>query len=247
MENSNYTIEYIDQYLSGDLSKEEVLVFEKHMDSDAELKKSVQEVIRAKTTSYLAGREKWVGEMNQKFDAHLGPRRFNFWPLLLTAVIATLLVLTGLWWYQQQSSLSPSEIYTQVYTVPGAPEYRGDAAELDSLLAHAYASFNSKTYEEALSAFDILLSSEDLQKRGEVLFFKGIALLETGQDEKALPILADVTGAYQESAQFYSAITLLKRGEIPSSRAALKELVALDGTLKGRAEEVLKLLGREGE
>jgi len=243
MEDSTYTIEYIDRYLSGDLSKEEVQLFEKQMEEDAELKQSVQEVIRAKAASYLAGREKWVGEMNQKFDQHLGPRRFNFWPLLLAAVVAIFLVLTGLWWFQQKNTLSPGEIYAQVYTVPGAPEYRGDAQDLDSLLAHAYTSFNSKAYEEALSTFDILLSREDLQKRGEVLFFKGIALLETEQNEDALTILSEVTGAYEESAQFYSAITLLKRGEISSSRAALQELIKLDGTLKSRAEEVLKLVG----
>lgn len=244
MEEALYNIEYIDQYLSGHLDEKETLAFEKKMDSDPELAKAVKDVIRAKSASYLTGKEKWKAEMNQKFDDHLKPRRFTLWPLMVAAVAAVFLVLAGIWWSQNKTLASPQEVYAQVYQTPAAPEYRGEKEGLDSLLAIAYGSYNSGEYEQALAGFDQLSDRDDLPNREEVLFLKGIALLELNKDQDALGMLAQIQGEqYGESARYYEALILLKRGQTELAKKTLLDLVEFDGTWKGRAVEILEMLG----
>lgn len=244
MEESIYDIEQIDQYLSGNFSEQEATIFEKKMEEDPVFQKAVKDVIRAKSASYLAGREKWIAQMDQKFDAHLKPRRFRLWPLLMAAMIAAMLLVAGIWWYQQEAPLSGSQVYAQVYEIPSAPEYRGDNKGLDSLLALAYGSFNSRAFAESLPQFDQLLGRDDIPNKEEALFFKGIALLELQEEQDALEFLAQVRGEqYGESARYYEALILLKQGKTQEAKQALTDLLDFDGTWKGRAEEILELLG----
>jgi len=244
MEEPTYTIAYIDQYLSGQLTDDEASQFEIQMDQDAELQKSVKEVIRAKATTYLAGREAWKGEMHQKFEEHLRPPKFSFLPLIVAAIGAIFLILTGIWWFQQNNKLSSEKIFAQVYQVPAAPEYRGEG--IDSMLVHGFGAYNRGDYPSALQSFDQLLSQDNLPHREEVAFYKGIALIEVKQEPEALEVLSLVRGEqYGESARFYEAILLLKQGKTDSAKAVLHDLLEFEGTYESRVEEVLEMLRGE--
>lgn len=194
METQEYKIEEVMDYLSGRLTDEEVSAFERRMNTDAGFEQFVREVLRAKATSYLAGRGAWKDRMRERFED--GTR---FSPYLMAAAFAVLLLLGGLWWFQSQGSLSPAEQLAQNHSFVPAPELRGESQ--DSLINLAYIIYNEKNFEEALIRFDALLAREELEKRYDILYFKGMTLIELGRIEEAIEVLKQVKGGdYEEAA-----------------------------------------------
>ena len=69
MEDQTHKIESVDRYLAGKMEEHEKAAFESLIDSDEKLGEYVKEVLRAKATTHLAGREAWKEGLREDFGA----------------------------------------------------------------------------------------------------------------------------------------------------------------------------------
>ncbi|MEL6254907.1 MAG: hypothetical protein AAFR87_23070 [Bacteroidota bacterium] len=196
MEEQSYDIELADRYLSGKLGEEEKAAFEALMDSDEELTAYVKEILRAKATTHIAGREIWKKGMRGEFVANSSQRN----KLLVAAIFILLIGIGGILWFQKNSAQNQEELFATQHEFVPAPEMRGEG--IDSLLQDAYITYNLKNFPLAITKFDKILRMDSVPNRDDVHFFKAMALIEVGDLEGAREALEEVRGGrFLESAE----------------------------------------------
>ncbi|MBR9919954.1 MAG: hypothetical protein GYB31_03885 [Bacteroidetes bacterium] len=225
MKKNDYDL--IHKYLWGELSDSEAKEVEERRQNDTAFAAALREEEEMKAfLKKQPAREKLEKASsnlgNQYFQADTPPKqkvkRRWLYGIAAAAVIAAVFLMTWLWAFPPTAQ----ELY-QTYAV----HYPLEMTERSSggSLAAIDKAFNSGEYASAVP----LLESHLVQQRADnyALLYYGIAMMESGQVEKALNVfefLAGGTSLYNEDAKWYRALALLKMERIEEAKEALAEI-----------------------
>lgn len=115
-------------------------------------------------------------------------------------------------------------------------------ASQDAIFTGAMSLYNNKQYNDALKMLNTLENEPD---NPQVLFFKGICSLETGDPRSAIKhfnvIIADMNPSYYDEAIYYKSIALLR---LNKKKAALEQLNNLASMFSPYSQKAKDLIDR---
>lgn len=227
----------IEAYFDHELSAAERQEFEQQLKDDAAFAKTVEEY-RAVREFYADQFENEAKEalLKQRLEA-FGTQYFaestaakdvkpnlrvvarNRWIAWGLAMAATITLIVLFVWNRPEQDL----LYAEYARMPQAAFIeKGTAGEA---LANAENHFNGKNYAAALNEIDGAL--QDAPTSTELLFFKGLCLLQLDRLQEARQLLepiANSTSAFSEDAQWYLALSYLKSKEYSTCRTILSQI-----------------------
>ena len=235
--------ELFDGYLQDELSAEARLDLEDRLTSDQQLKEEFelfkmisdhleQQFSDRSEREALAASLKELSEQSmQKEETKV--IRFNPWKY---AIAASVVLLLGFFMFNPFSNPSYEDFYTQ-QTISLVE--RGDS---DAILADAEKAFNSQDYTNAIRYFDQVLATDAEQT--EVLFYKGVALVQLDRFEEAEDVFKLIAGgnsAFKYEAQWQWALSKLKQEDYEACETLLKEIPE-DAASYDKAQKLLRKL-----
>ncbi|WP_308993135.1 hypothetical protein QLS71_008590 [Mariniflexile litorale] len=243
MENPDYIL--FENYLLGDLSKEEIIAFETRLESDLKFKNSFNTY--KELSSFLE--HKFENEPNstafqnnlksisktyfEKQESSKKVIRFKPWQYAIAASIALLIGITLF------NNLS-SPIYSDYANYESISlTVRGSQ---DGLLKTAEKAFNSKDFVTAEVAFKELLLTDE--QNSELQFYRGVTNIELNNFAIAdwlLEGLKEGQSVYKNKATWYLALSNLKQKKYDVCLEILKELPE-DADDYDRAQKLIKKL-----
>ena len=237
-------IEHIEDYLSGQLSHEQKLAFEKQMSNDPELASEV-EVYRGLVTSVRKqSRVELKGYLNEldKEGATYKMRHRWTYTLGIAASISLICITTYLIFFGESRS---DKLYDQFYeTYPNIVEAKTrEEAETD-LRQKAFYAYQDAEYEKARSLFQQLLADDP--SSGEFNLYQGLTYLELNEPQQALKyfkkIINNTSSSYIDQAQWYASLAALKLNDKDMALTYTKSLSLKKGHYGSKAEALLKEL-----
>lgn len=234
------------KYLEGALSDEELLRFELSMESNQELRDSVNDL--KLLTNYSAKRDQINESLSVLNEIHdekvtvIPSRRRNslFKKLLIGFVIISLGFLT--YYILNESKDSRPQTNEQLYAYYFQPDdanfqTKGEIGK-DELLKFQTL-FNNKEYQEAILSIDIQKNnSADLQ------FYYAIALIASDKDQEGTQMLEELkqdTPIFRNESLYYQSLSFIKRGELLKAKTTLEQ-IELSSSKYQKASEILKSL-----
>ncbi|WP_458627878.1 tetratricopeptide repeat protein [Winogradskyella sp. PC D3.3] len=217
MEEQDY-IQFED-YLAGNLSNEDLLAFNKRLESDALFNKTFEvykdmsshlkhEIANEQETSDFKANLDVISNMHfntlddlENTDNTI--RQPNFYKY---AIAASVVILLGFFIFNQfgEPSYEDFNNFDPIsLTVRSAD---------DANLSKAEQSFNTKNYNDAINAFNAILETDFANL--EVQLYKSMALIETNQFEEADHLLNKLSkghSAYKNKAKWLLALSYLKQ------------------------------------
>jgi tetratricopeptide (TPR) repeat protein len=224
------TLEYIDQYFTGQLSETEKLTFEKRCEADTDFAKEVSlyVVVRQGLKDELrTQKEKEFKQLYTELSAHQPTSIVRRLIPYATAIAASLLIFITYSFFFKQSK--PEQL-ANVYIEEKLTNLSVTMGNAKDSLQLGIVAFNQKDYLNAELIFDALSSHETLKV--EATKYLGITYLVTQQHEKALEEfdkLATHQNLYANPGKFYKAVTLMKRskaGDNEEAKKLLDEIIA---------------------
>ncbi|MEN3323522.1 hypothetical protein VP395_07270 [Mariniflexile soesokkakense] len=226
MQDQDYIL--FENYLLGNLSKEDVIAFENRLESDSKFKESFNTYIEL--TSFL--KDKFEGEVasnafqnNLKnisqsyFEKQEAPKkqmRFKPW-LYATAASVVLLISIVLF---NNLSAPVYQDYANYDSI--SLTIRG---EQDALLHTAENAFNNKDFAKAEEAFKSLMVLD--KDNAELQFYSAVSNIELDKFEKAEILLANLIkgqSVFKNKAIWYLALSNLKQKEFDDCLEILKTI-----------------------
>jgi hypothetical protein len=239
-------LNYIDDYFSGNFSKEEKMIFEEKVQSDPAFAEEVSFYL----SSMAVSREDADQEKKKRFkelyvikNEELSTPVVKFrWlrPAMSAAAVLLVVLLAWTLFLKPPSATQMADRFIrEKFTTLGV-----QMGTSDDQLQKAKSLYNEGKYNEALQILENLLKEKSTDD--EVIKLAGIVSLKVENYDKALGYfkwLADLPGLYDNPGRFYQALTLMKRnlpGDKQKAKIFLQEVV--DKKLSGSetAQEWLK-------
>lgn len=240
------TILLFDDYLQGALSPEAKEAFESRLKTEPELKDafiifrdinghlshhlSEERIAFKDTLESLADTHLKTSETEKKKVKVIPFRRLRY------LVAASVMILLGTtFWFQMQG------VKYSDYSFEGNIDLI-ERTVGESAFAKAEKAFNNKLYDEAITHFDVILTSDP--NNTQVLYYKGIASVEIedySSAEQIFEILGHGNSIFKYDAQWYQALNFLKQGDIDRCKQILQDLPQEAEKYK-KAQELLKKL-----
>jgi len=217
----------IDDYLLNRLNKQERQSFTERLSKDQSLQGSVQVrqllIEQIKTIGNLQLKEK-ILKIQSKVEfkkQKQSRRRLIGW---IVGVAAVILFLSLSHFIGQTSS--PQSLYAQYYKTYQLPFGSRSTSEADLLLQNAGGLYLQGEYTQALSLFEQIKATGDLDDRGQLAM--AICYMELEKYQEAEKQLSNYTAQdaplYLDQAQWYLALTYLQLGKIDQSKTLLELL-----------------------
>jgi len=254
-------IEKIEQYLSGQLSPQELTAFERALASNKELAKQVEmmrdldlaladeKAVEVQQTIQQVGKDFFAADHTSGNTKKHSIKRLPFYrrPLAIAASILFLVAAAALIWQMNAggTSLSNDELFAQYYSIEKmSPTVRGDQ-QTDSLYNLALLQYNDKQYSSAINHLNTLLE----QDPDNLQFVNALAnaYLNDQQLEKAKVqfkrIVEDGKSIMAPKAIWYLALIQIKQGKVEEAKKQLEQLTTTeDLTLAKQASALLDAL-----
>lgn len=248
MEKSRKFDEFIQPFLDGELSREELDWFSKELESNAVL----AEDIRLYREVDNAIREQDVMELRDQLDVihnTIGEpgsppaKQPRYRKVLSYAAIASLAVLLslGVLLKVQHNKLTNQQIY-QKHFEPYEVTMVYRSAESSELLARAVTAYNDRNYTEAIKLFEQLLGSYPNEMEYQLSL--GISYMETEQYNKAEnkfgTIIDHNDNLYIEPAEWYLGFCYLHTGQNAQAREHFKDIARSNSSYNKKAKYILR-------
>lgn len=231
----------IDRYVNGEMSAEEVNVFEQRMRENGAL---AEEVLMHRDV--LVGMNHYFNlelkKTLQEEEARLKKKPVNFYKwmgiaasIILLIAVAYFVLFTG--------QTDPQQLYAQYYNpYPNivVPAQRSGNSTVNPGLGL----YEAGNYTEALQVFNQKIAEGE----GEtyVLFYAGIAALNTHEETDAIAYLEEVVNrqdtTFANPAQWYLGLTYLKSGQTQEAAQIFEEIKASGNDYSQRASDILENL-----
>lgn len=224
---SQEEFEKIEAYLNGQLSNNDLILFEKRLEEEFGFKTMVEEV-----ETVLSGIEtQAMKEELDVFHAELTTndnKRSVKEPKLRTlnwkkfAVAAVLIIGLGSFWLFNGN---PNErLYSDYYSPdPGLPTTMSNTSSYE--FNKAMVSYKQGNYKDAISTWEVLL--ENNTKNDTLQYFIGSALMAERNETDAIPYLSNVTklnnSTFKDDAYYYIGLAHLKKDDVKAAINALKQ------------------------
>ncbi|QNK77227.1 tetratricopeptide repeat protein [Winogradskyella undariae] len=247
MEEQDYI--QFEAYVSGEMSKNELLDFENRLQIDSKFNEAFQ--IYKDLSSHLkheVTNEQEISDFKANLDVvssmyfnkhEVDPpiedvtEKSNFYKY---AAAASVIVLLGFFVFNPFSDPT-YEDYNDFDSISLMTRSAGDKITIE-----AEESFNAKNYKDALTAFNIIL--EDDFANLEIQLYKSIALIETNQFKEGDVLLLKIingSSAYRDNAKWILALSYLKQEKNAASIEVLKTIPE-DAEYYKSAQKLLKKL-----
>jgi len=248
------------------MSSEEREIFEKALLNDVGLRKELELTQQIKTAFERKGEMKAVNEMKnltkeqmetiiKETENNSGKKKSNkAIPLIITlvaiAAVAAIVVYLAI-----QPVYTTQDLFTEYYettpyeTVP----YRGGTpmdAEKDSLLDVASSFYKSGDYSMALKLFKDITKDMHMESTpDEVIFYSGMAMMETGNIPDAIEQFSYLETSqesdFQQDAAWNLAMAYLRNGQREEARVTLELLVEDNDYYSEQAKDLLMKLNEK--
>lgn len=212
---NNNTVDRINQYLFGEMSKEEISLFEKEMDNNPKLKSSVllqQEII-------LSVRERYVKEQIVKIgkEVHIQERRRRTFAMRISSIaVAACLVLGVFVHFDTQSDYRQYGLGIELAVSRGG----GDSDKVAELI-------NDGNYDEALSLI------AEAEAKPFVCDDTNPEIVEAERDEYQRE---------QDELQWDKTVAYMRMGKYIKAKRLLKLIASSDSEYKDEAKAALEAL-----
>lgn len=242
MERTQELFEKIESYLARDLSDSEVAAFENDMEFDPALKLEVEkqrELHRVlsdpDTINFRKKLQRIAAEVKEEEALESKSTSSSYWKIAASVII--LFGVGTLLWNTINREESLSELYALYYTpypVEGAT--RGTAANKSAAIVKNYAQGDYDKVISELSGTIMLSESERLR------LYLGTSYLNTAQEDKAIEQFQKIsdTSRYYEYANWYRALSYLKKEDPKTAGDILKIVIAYNGVYKDKANQLLQ-------
>ncbi|MCD2260455.1 CDC27 family protein [Psychroserpens luteolus] len=241
-------IQQIEDYLKGKLSKEELLVFEKELETNSKLQEYLD---IAKQMEVVYGDDNWLFAQNkdsedlktmegylnseegqqakfffEKMKASNTPVRRIKKSYVYIAIAASLLLLLTIP-FVLNSNLSYDELYANYSDYSNLPSFvsRNNAAQ--NRLAEAEELFKNKNYKDALELFQSNLEASN--NKGSIYIYQGLSQIELQQYNHAEQTFNTLIGSGlidSEKGYWYKALLYLKQDKKEESKAILNRIIS---------------------
>jgi tetratricopeptide (TPR) repeat protein len=251
MKNDLNYAEFVERYLDGEMGKDELIWFEKELDSNPQLQKEL--ALRRKIN--VAILEKDVMELrNQLEEICSSPvlqetavrkktaalrRR-----LLIAGSFITIVVVAGFFvLFLGNKSYSNEEIYAMYYKpYEASMNFRSADVNINDELRTAMQYYENKDFRNALLLFEKILNDDP--SRIGLNLYSGISHMEIQEYNDAnrdfQKIIDDRYSLYIEQAEWYLGFCYLMTGNTEKASEQFEHIAAQDGYYKDEAIEVLK-------
>lgn len=229
-------------YLNNQLPPEEKQTFEQRLSDDPVFAAQAAEVATLQAAIQEAGDQELEAQLTtyskelKQMDATVFPspapniniRKLTSYSRIVyaAAVLIGLIVIVLPLWLMNRSGTSVAavtteEIYAANFTIPPVPEARSN--DKQSAWRQSYGQGDYKT---AVTQLEALLADATFTGRSEAYLHLGIAQLALGNADDALPALTQVREESfdWESAQWYSALALLKLKRLDAAKQILHQI-----------------------
>lgn len=230
--------ELIEKYISGRLTSEEKLEFDRLIETDASFREEVRFHKDLKRVTEHDQDEAFKKQL-QEYEKRVGIKRR---PFIAMGVAASIVLALGsaLWIVFQKT---PSEKlfaeYYEPYRNVVAPVVRGDDSE--DIEARAFSAYEKGSFEEAVTNFETLLSEEE---NSEYRFYLANSYLALGHSQSALQQLVRYpsNSRFSDKIPWYRALAYLQLDDLDTAKEILQQ-IELRGTYNySKAIEILKKL-----
>ncbi len=258
----------IEKYLSGEMTPEEVVVFEEKLQSNPDLKREValyedldtvlddnnwEEIDPNADTKKVKAYEEFLkSEKGQNIITNIKEAEQAYFQkkqgvnvkqiVLYVVSIAAVFCILFFSIYDSAGSYSPSELAENYKDWSDLPSFTTKSSE-NSEITTAENLFTNKNYKEALGLFQEL-KTDDTNKDLVALYI-GISQFETNQNENAIKTFKNLADhwKYGPRARWYLALVYLKNN---NTKSAIKELEEITKDANNfnfkKAEEILNIL-----
>lgn len=231
--------ELIEQYFSGQISKEDFLQLEILLEEDGEFKKDfyaqleIQQTITQEKNALLKER---FNQLDQKSTSK------SKWYLYAAAI--TVLIAIASFFYNSQPDYQ--DLYAEnfeVYPNVIAPTVRGNEVPKKDKMQLAFNYYDNKNYAKAAELFKTLY-----KETGEdyAFFYRSVSLMAEGKTNKAITILEQHNWNEPENyltiTQWYVGLGYLKLGNMEKATLHLKKVTVSGKPLAKQAKEILQKL-----
>ena len=212
-----------DNYITGELSPEEILEFETKLEQDVSFKEDF--LAYKETHQFLQHKFNNETELSQFINTTekiasdyfntQQKKKNNYW---FIGVAASILLLIGIFIFNPSTPT-----YEEYMTYPTVElTVRGTQEEI---LKNAQNAFNSKDFTKANELFSTALQQD--QNNIQIALYKGISLLELNQLNEADKILTNIyqgNSSFTTDANWYLALSKLKQKEYKSCKELLQKI-----------------------
>ncbi len=249
IEHSTERVEDIDRYITGELSNEELKVFEDKLSSNPvlasdvrmyrEIDSALEESDIMKIRSKLQTISKEVVKDRQRAI------RMPLSKLAIASIAASLaLILSIGGWILRQTS-SDGEIYSEFYQpYQSTGIIRSGNTTMDNTLTEALQKFNAQEYESALALFRQVVAYDS--KNPVVHFYSGASYQETGRFNKAIEeyeiVVKDRDNLFVEQAEWYIGLCYLQTQERRKAYRQLQRISKSNSYYSKKAEAIIRRL-----
>ncbi|KPL12516.1 MAG: hypothetical protein AMS26_17315 [Bacteroides sp. SM23_62] len=248
MEKMSKYDEFIQPFLDGELSREELDWFNKELQSNAVL----AEDIRLYREVDSAIREQDVMDLRDQLDVihnSIGDpskepaKQSKYRKVLSYAAIASLAILIsfGILLKVQHKKLTNEQIYQRHYE-PYEVTMVYRSGETQSLINLAQSKYDAQDYYGAIEIYEQILGKEPGNMESNL--YSGISYLETEQYSKAenrFGVIIDHNdNLYIEQAEWYLGFCYLQTGKNLEARAHFKEISKGDGSFNKKARKIMR-------
>jgi FimV-like protein len=264
---SENKIEWIEQYLEGELTGDELIAFEKKMATDSsfaaevKLQKEIAEAMAEDDVLSLSRKIRVIQHQKKRQSAGSG-RIIIFRRLLQIAASVALLVAAYFVYENFNQTYTPQELAAQYFSPDenishsiietdrsGDPDTSvQEKSELrkniDAIWLEIQNLYSQKKYDQALEklyTIQTLDPSFEIQSADEFYFYQGLFLMQDDQHKSAISSFQQVKMTYTEKATWYSALSYLELGDVENAKQLLKEILSHDFySFKESAKELMK-------
>ncbi len=239
-------LDQIEKYLSGELSREEVELFEKQIGEQEALRKQVEEhrsLIKGLELGFnleMKAQLKLEEQRLAREDVVAKRRVVQLrWPVGLAAALAVILISVYL---IKTKSIDSQELFASYYQP--YPNVESPVSRSETKGENAYALYEQGRYQEALDLFMQRIAESPTDPAP--LFYSGICHLELNETEKALAAFQVLQtmdkNNYSRASKWYKALASLKKDDKSSTVEILTGLSEGDDNYAIRSKELLQQL-----
>lgn len=240
------TIVLFDDYLQGALSPEDKKSFELRLENDTELQDAfaifkdlnghLSHTFSKERGDFKASLEQ---ASTQYFDKETASKKevkvIRFKPMRYLVAACVVMLFGTIFWFQMQEAT-----YSD-YSFKGSIDLI-ERGGVEDAFAKAEKAFNNASYEESIPYFEAILENDPAN--AQVLYYKGIALVENAQYTEAESVflkLSKGSSVFKYEAQWYLGLSYLKQEDKTRCKALLVT-IPQEASIYKRAQELLKKL-----
>ncbi len=250
----------IEQFLSGQMNKDEAIAFKQLMEEDYALFERVQKDAKLyEMVSLIASGEvdeekintlQFLDEKIKNIAKSYAPSKKVAqktsikWAVGIATALLIILTLKILYWDKKQHD----EIYATYYEpISSFFSIEKNYALSDSVLITGFMSlYDSRNYQAFIDQFNQLPQTENISRsdKSVLQFYAGVALMEQGKHPKAVEQFQQIKEGehFYNEAQWYMALSCISEDDIKNAKELLKHLVGGESKYSSTAEKILEEL-----